>query len=123
MQRETLEGMVEGGRGRGRPRVTWTDNIKEWMGNIGGNGGRWKRQGKTKSHMDRQHQGVDGKYWREWWKVEETGEDQESHGQTTSRSGWEILEGMVEGGRDRGRPRVTWTDNIKEWMGNIGGNG
>ena len=49
-------------------------------------------------------------------------EDQEPHGQTTSRSGWEILEGMVEGERDRGRPRVTWTDNIKEWKGNIGGN-
>ena len=86
---------MEGERDRGRPRVTWTDNIKEWMGKI----------------------------WREWWRVKETGEDQESHGQTTSRSGWEILEGMVEGERGRGRQRVTWTDNIKEWMGNIGGNG
>ena len=86
---------MEGERDRGRPRVTWTDNIKEWM----------------------------GKNWREWWRVKETGEDQESHGQTTSRSGWEILEGMVEGERGRGRQRVTWTDNIKEWMGNIGGNG
>ena len=38
-------------------------------------------------------------------------------------SGWEILEGMVEGERDGGRPRVTWTDNIKEWMRHIGGNG
>ena len=57
--------------------------------------------------MDRQHQGVDGKYWREWRRVKETGEDQESHEQTTSRSGWEILEGMVEGERDRKRPRVT----------------
>ena len=28
--------------------------------------------------------------------MKETGEDQESHGQTTPRSGWEILEGMVE---------------------------
>ena len=100
--------------------------------------------------MERQHQGVDGKYWRELWRLKETGEDQESHGQTTSRcrweilegivegerdredqephgqttsrSGWEILEGMVENERDRGRPRATWTDNIKEWMGNIGGN-
>ena len=53
-----------------------------------------ERDGKTKSHMDKQHQGVDGKYWREWWRVKETG-----------------------------RPRATWTDNIKEWMGNIGGNG
>ena len=59
-----------------------------------------------------------------WWRdEEEIGVDQESHGQTTSRSGWEILEGMVEGERDRGRPRATRTDNIKEWMGNIGGNG
>ena len=81
--------------------------------------------------------------------MKETGEDQESHGQTTSMSGWEILEGigkrdrgrpratwtdtiklgweilegLVEGERDRGRPRITWTENIKEWMGNIGGNG
>ena len=55
--------------------------------------------------------------------MKEAGEDQESHGQTTSKSGWEILEGMVEGKRDRGRPRVTWTDNINEWKGNIGGNG
>ena len=54
--------------------------------------------------------------------MKEAGEDKESHGQTTSRNGWEILEGMVEGERGRGRPRVTWRDNIKEWMGNIGGN-
>ena len=39
--------------------------------------------------------------------MKESGEDQESHGQTTSRSGWEILEGMVESERDRGRPRAT----------------
>ena len=55
--------------------------------------------------------------------MKETGEDQESHEQTTSMSGWEILEGMVEGERGRGRTRITWTDYIKEWMGNIGGNG
>ena len=55
--------------------------------------------------------------------MKETGEDQESHGQTTSRCRWEILEGIVEGERDRGRQRITWTDYIKEWMGNIGGNG
>ena len=73
--------------------------------------------------MDRQHQGVDGKYWKKWWRVKETGEDQESHEQTTSISGWEILEGMVEGERGRGRRRVTWKDNINEWMGNIGGKG
>ena len=45
--------------------------------------------------------------------MKETGENQEPHGQTTSRSGWEILEGIVESERDRGRQRVTWTDNIK----------
>ena len=45
--------------------------------------------------------------------MKETGENQEPHGQTTSRSEWEILEGIVESERDRGRPRVTWTDNIK----------
>ena len=47
--------------GQGRPRATWTDNIKVWTG-------------KTKSHMDRQHQGVDRG-------------DQEPRGQTTSRCG------------------------------------
>ena len=31
-----IGGMVEDERGRGRPRVTWTDGIKAWMGNIGG---------------------------------------------------------------------------------------
>ena len=36
--------------------------------------------------------------------MKDTGVDQEPHGQTTSRSGWEILEGMVEGERGRGRP-------------------
>ena len=55
--------------------------------------------------------------------MKETGKDQESHEQTTSMSGWEVLEGKVEGERGRGKPRGTWTDNIKEWMGNIGGNG
>ena len=44
-------------------------------------------------------------------------------GQITSRCGWEILEGMVEGERSRGRLRTTWADNNKVWMGNIGGNG
>ena len=40
-EREILEGMVEGERGRERPRATWTDNIKAWTGkgDIGGNGG------------------------------------------------------------------------------------
>ena len=55
--------------------------------------------------------------------MKETGEDKESHEQTTSMGGCEILEGMVESERGRRRPRVTWTDYIKEWMGNIGGNG
>ena len=49
--------------------------------------------------------------------MKEAGEDQEPHGQTTSRSGWEILEGMVEGETDRGRPRATWTNDIKAWTG------
>ena len=81
-----------------------------------------KESGNIKSNTYRQQQCENGKYWREWWRVKETGEDQESHGQTTSRSGWEIWEGIVEGERDRGRPRVTWTDNIKTWIGNIGRN-
>ena len=28
-----------------------------------------------------------GKYWWDWWRVKEAGEDQEPHGQTTSRHG------------------------------------
>ena len=32
-----------------------------------------KETGKTKSHMDRHHQGVDGEYWREWWGVKVAG--------------------------------------------------
>ena len=35
IQREILERLGEGERGRGRQRVTWTDNIKAWMGNKG----------------------------------------------------------------------------------------
>ena len=29
--------------------------------------------GKTKSLKDRQHEGMDREYWREWWGVEEAG--------------------------------------------------
>ena len=47
-EREILEGMVEGERGRERPRATWTD-IKAWTGK--------------------------GRYWWEWWRVNEAGED------------------------------------------------
>ena len=32
MQRNLLEGMVEGKRGRGRPRQQWSDNILQWTG-------------------------------------------------------------------------------------------
>ncbi len=32
LQKATLEGMVEGNRTRGRPRIRWTDNITEWTG-------------------------------------------------------------------------------------------
>ena len=28
-----------------------------------------------------------------------------------------ILQGTVEGSRPRGRPKKSWTDNIKEWTG------
>ena len=30
VQRSLMEGRMHGGRGRGRPRTMWTDNIKEW---------------------------------------------------------------------------------------------
>ena len=32
LQRDLLEGMVEGKRGRGRPRLQWSDNITQWTG-------------------------------------------------------------------------------------------
>ena len=32
IQHEILTGRIEGSRGRGRPRRTWNDNIKEWTG-------------------------------------------------------------------------------------------
>ena len=104
---------MEDKRGRGRPRATWTDNIKDWwkIKEAGEDlephrqttprtGGRYKRQGKTKSPMERQHQGlVEDKRgrgrpratWRDnikdGLKIKEAGEDLEPHGQTTSRTG------------------------------------
>ena len=53
--------------------------------------------------------------------MKDTGVDQEPHGQTTSRSGWEILEGMVAGERD-GKTK-SHMDRQHQGMGNIGGNG
>ena len=35
-----LEGMVEGRRGRGRPRRRWSQDITEWMGSTMAEGGR-----------------------------------------------------------------------------------
>ena len=32
LQRNVMEGMVEGKRRRGRPKRTWEDDIEEWMG-------------------------------------------------------------------------------------------
>ena len=31
LQRDLLEGMVEGKKGRGRPRAQWTQNIQGWL--------------------------------------------------------------------------------------------
>ena len=31
IQRMILKGKIEGKRGKGRPRVQWMDNIKDWM--------------------------------------------------------------------------------------------
>ena len=51
LQRDLLEGMVEGKRGRGRPKLQWYDNITQWMASpsrrpivllkAGGDGGSW----------------------------------------------------------------------------------
>ena len=32
LQRSLLEGKINGKRGRGRPKMKWIDNIKEWTG-------------------------------------------------------------------------------------------
>ena len=32
LEKSILEGMVEGKRGRGRPRRKWEDDIEEWLG-------------------------------------------------------------------------------------------
>ena len=32
MHRTLLKGYIDGKRGRGRPRMSWCDNIKEWTG-------------------------------------------------------------------------------------------
>ena len=32
MHRTLLEGYIDGKKGRGRPRMSWYDNIKEWTG-------------------------------------------------------------------------------------------
>ena len=129
MQRDVLEGMGKtniswahlqtgknameriGGNGGGqkrqrRPKATWTDNIKVWT---------WK----TKSHMDRQHQGVDIEDREPHGRQHQgaDGEDQEPHGQTTSKHGQEDQEphGQTTSRCGLRRPRTTWTDNIKAW--------
>ena len=43
--RTLLEGYIDGKRGRGRPRMSWYDNINEWI---------WKREERaTRTAMDR----------------------------------------------------------------------
>ena len=32
MHRRLFDGYIDGKRGRGRPRLSWYDNIKEWIG-------------------------------------------------------------------------------------------
>ena len=32
LAKDCLQGTVRGGRGRGRPRKKWSDNVKEWTG-------------------------------------------------------------------------------------------
>ena len=32
LQRLLLEGKIQGERGKGRPRITWENNINEWTG-------------------------------------------------------------------------------------------
>ena len=32
LQRQLLEGKINGKRSRGRPRITWMDNLKKWNG-------------------------------------------------------------------------------------------
>ena len=37
LQRQLLEGKISGKRSRGRPRITWMDNLKKWSGKSYGN--------------------------------------------------------------------------------------
>ena len=37
LQRQLLEGKINGRRSRGRPRITWMDNLKKWTGKSYGN--------------------------------------------------------------------------------------
>ena len=37
LQRQLLEGKINGKRSRGRPRITWMDNLKKWTGKSYGN--------------------------------------------------------------------------------------
>ena len=37
LQRQLLEGKINGKRSRGRPRITWMDNIQKWTGKSYGN--------------------------------------------------------------------------------------
>ena len=37
LQRQLLEGKINGKRGRGRPRITWMVNLKQWTGKSYGN--------------------------------------------------------------------------------------
>ena len=41
LERDVLEGMVEGKRGRGRPQRRWQQDIQEWLNNGVTECGRW----------------------------------------------------------------------------------
>ena len=76
-------GMVEGERGRERPRESHVDRQRQiYMGKLEGERSRGrKRATRTDKIM----------CLLEWWRVKKAVDDQEPHGRTKSMRGWEIL--------------------------------
>ncbi|KAG1662043.1 Protein pellino [Nymphon striatum] len=82
-----LEGSIEGVKDRGRQRRTWGDDVKEWSRTTSiGDAKTAESRAKYFGHVIRHN---------DMQKI--------------------MMFAKIEGKRPRGRPRLTWMDNIKEW--------